>query len=139
MTVVADREQRFPFRIGRWSRIPLVLFGVTAARAWVVLDDQSVDVKFGFLGTRIALAAITRWDITGPYRWIRAIGVRHTWGSRDISFCGADHGGVRLTLASPRRIGWVNADEVYLGVDDLEGFAAALSARGIEGDDIRTA
>jgi hypothetical protein len=124
-------------RLGRWSRYVVLLWGVTPARAAVRLDAHEVVVRFGFFVARIALADIERWDVTGPYRWVRAIGVRHTLFSRDISFCGDAHGAVRLWLRAPRRIAWVTADQVYVGVEDLEGFAAGLTRLGIPGEDLR--
>lgn len=128
----------FPFRIGRWSRVLLLIWGVTSLRAEARVEADAVAWRFGFLGGRIQFGDIARWEIDGPYRWVRSIGVRHTLFSNDISFCGSDHGAVRLTLRTRRRIGWVNADTVYLGVDDLAGLGAALSQRGIPGEDGRT-
>jgi hypothetical protein len=127
----------FPFRIGRWSRLPLLIWGVTPKRAEVRADGDVLTVRFGFVGTTIPLGDITRWKITGPYSWVRAIGVRHTLFTNDVSFCGDRHGAVAVQLRSRRRIAFFNADLVYLGVDDLAGLAAALSDRGIPGEDRR--
>ena len=130
----------FPFRVGRWSRFALVPFGVRAGRRAVVVDDDKLLSRFGWVTTEIALADIERWDITGPYHWIRAIGIRHTVFRQDISFCGDATGAVRLFLRTPRRISFVRGvDQVYLGVADVEGLAAHLAAHGITGEDLRTA
>jgi hypothetical protein len=137
MTVAEGPTLTFPFRIGRLSRFPLALIGVTHGRAIARVEADAVEWRFGFAGGRVQFGDIARWEIQGPYRWFRAIGVRHTLFSNDISFCGSDHGAVRLTLRTRRRVGWVNADEVYLGVDDLAGFGAALAGRGIQGEDRR--
>jgi hypothetical protein len=137
MTVPEGPAPAFPFRIGRLSRIPLLLIGVTRSRAVARVQADAVEWQFGFVAGRVQLGDIARWDITGPYRWIRSIGIRHTLFRNDISFCGSDHGAVRLTLRTRRRVAWINADEVYLGVDDLTGLSAALRTRGIEGEDLR--
>jgi hypothetical protein len=137
MTGAEGLAPGFPFRIGRWSRYLLPLWGVTRRRAWLRVEPDALAWQFGFFDGRVALGDIVRWEITGPYRWIRAIGVRHTVFSSDISFCGSDHGAVCLTLRTRRRVAWVNADVVYLGVDDLVGLGAVLTARGIQGEDRR--
>ena len=87
----------FPYRIGRWSRFYLALWGVRAGHRQVLIDEDRLVSRFGWFGTDIALADIERWDITGPYHWIRAIGIRHTVFSQDISFCGDATGAVRIT------------------------------------------
>lgn len=138
MTVDAARERIFPIRVGRWSTLVLLAWGVLPGHAEVRVRDAQAACSFGFFGARVDLADIERWDITGPYRWWRAIAVRHTIGTQDISFCGAAHGAVRLWLRSPRRLAWVRGvRQIYLGVDDLAGFAAELASRGIRGEDLR--
>lgn len=128
----------FPYRIGRRSRFVLLAFGVRAGHREVVVDDDRLHSRFGWVATQIAMTDIERWDITGPYRWYRAIGIRHTLFHHDISFCGDATGAVRLFLRTPRRIWvWRGVDEVYLGVEDLEGLGAHLTARGIPGEDAR--
>ena len=57
---------------------------------------------------------------------------------RDLSFCGSPRGGVRMDLRAPFRYGPFRIPAFYVGVEDLEGFAAALAALGIPGEDART-
>jgi hypothetical protein len=128
----------FPYRIGRWSRLVLLLWGVREGHREIVVDDDRLLSRFGWVSAEVALADVERWDITGPYHWYRAIGTRHTLFRQDISFCGDATGAVRLWLRSPRRISFVRGvDQVYLGVEDLDGLAAHLEARGIPGEDLR--
>ena len=47
-------------------------------------------------------------------------------------------GGVRLDFREPVRITFLRPPALYLTVQDLEGFAAALAAHGIPGSDART-
>ena len=68
----------FPYRIGRWSRYFLVPFGVRNGHREVAVDDERLLTRFGWVAAEIPLADIERWDITGPYHWFRAIGIRHT-------------------------------------------------------------
>ena len=55
----------------------------------------------------------------------------------DITFGGSPHGGVRLDFRERVPVGPFRAPALYVTVDDLEGFAAALAERGIQGVDAR--
>ncbi len=137
---VADpgaERHTFPISLGRLSKLYLLLWGVRPSRAVVAVDDAEVTIRFGFFGGRIPVDQIERWDITGPYLWVRAIGIRHSIGQPDISFCGDSHGAVRLWLRAKRHIAWVNVLQVYVGVADLDALTAELTRRGIPGQDLR--
>ena len=51
---------------------------------------------------------------------------------------GAAHGGLCLHFREPVRVGRLSVSDLYLTVDDLAGLGAALTARGIVGQDLRT-
>ena len=127
----------FPIRRSPRLLPILLLFGVRSDRAYVRLDAERLVARFGFFAAETALANIARWDITGPYRWWRAVGVRRTVGTHDLTFGGSAHGGVCLHFREPVRIGRLGVTDLYLTVDDLEGLAAALTERGIAGEDLR--
>ena len=130
---------RYPIRIGDRSRPFLRLaFGVTPERAYVDLDDATILVRFGRFELVAPLSSATRWRIEGPWTWITAIGVRMSLRHRDISFAGSPRGGVRIDFEPPVRWRFLRPPAIYYGVDDLEGFAAALTALGIRGEDKRT-
>jgi hypothetical protein len=129
----------FPIRIGARSRGFLrIAFGVTPDRAQVDVTDTQVVVRFGRFTLPIPIADIERWRIEGPWAWITAIGVRRSVRHADVSFAGSPRGGVRMDLRTPVRSGPFAIPAVYAGVDDLEGFAAALATLGIPGEDART-
>jgi hypothetical protein len=133
-----DEPEHFPIRIGaRSAPLLRIVFGVTPERAWARIANDRVEVRFGRFGIEVPLADVTRWRIEGPWRWITAIGVRRSIRHGDVSFAGSPRGGVRLDLRRP--VHWLIFDvpAIYVGVEDLEGFAAALSARGISGEDAR--
>ena len=134
-------SERFPIRVGARSRALLRLaFGVTPANAWVDvgdLPDGDVAVSFGRFGFRTPVANIGRWRIEGPWAWITAIGVRASLRHRDVSFDGSAHGGVRLDFRERVRWGLLRVPAIYVSADDLVGLAAALTARGIPGEDAR--
>jgi hypothetical protein len=133
----ARAVRRFPIRIGRRSRPLLLLFGVRQGNAFVDLG-RDVDVRFGFFRVTTPVTNISRWRMEGPWHWITAIGVRNGIRHGDVAFDGTHTGGVRMDLAEPITFGPLRRSAIYVTVDDLEGFAAALAALGIQGVDART-
>jgi hypothetical protein len=130
--------QRFPIRLGAKSRPILRLFGIGGPDdAWVELGDDSLDARFGWARVTTPLSNVRSWQIEGPWLWITAIGIRRSIRHGDITFGGSHHGGVRLDVREPVRVGALRAPALYLTVDDLEGFAAALAQRGNPGQDRR--
>ncbi|MEA2537138.1 MAG: hypothetical protein QOF11_1372 [Chloroflexota bacterium] len=134
--------QRFPIRVGRKSRPLLRLFGVKDDNAYVDLDggpglDGDLDARFGYYRVRTPLRNIASWRIEGPWLWLTAIAVRTSLRHRDVTFGGSPHGGVRLNFKDPAPFAFYHIPALYLTVDDLEGLAAALSERGIPGEDAR--
>ena len=128
----------FAIRLQPGLRPILFLFGVSAGRASVHLRDESLDARFGFFRAVTPLANIVSWDITGPYRWWRAVGVRRTLGTHDLSFGGSAHGGLCVHLREAIPVGRLRVTDLYITVDDLEGLGAALNSRGVAGRDLRT-
>jgi len=129
-------SQRFPIRLGRRSRPLLLLFGVRAGNAYVDLDGE-LDARFGFYRLHTALTNLASWRIEGPWLWITAIGVRMSLRHRDVTFGGSHRGGVRIDFKERVRFGVFRIPALYVTVEGLEGLAAALSERGIPGEDAR--
>jgi hypothetical protein len=69
--------------------------------------------------------------------WITAIGVRTSLRHRDVTFGGNHRGGVRVDFKERVRFGFLRIPALYVTVEDLEGFAAALTERDIPGEDDR--
>ena len=129
---------RFPIRLGSRSRPLLRLFGVRGQDdAYAEITDTDIHARFGFGDIRTPLQNIAGARIEGPWLWITAIGIRR--GVRDgvFSFAGSPRGGVRLDLRAPTRAFIFRPRSFYVGVDDLDGFAAALRDQGIEVTDAR--
>lgn len=130
--------REFPFRIGAKSRLLLrVLFGVRPSVDGVRVDDGGVHVRFGRFRFEVPLSNITGYRIEGPWRWITAIGVRRSLRHGDVSFAASPRGGVRLEFRDRVRWTLFNVPALYVAVEDLEGFARELEARGIPGVDAR--
>ena len=128
----------------RLSPGPEVRSGPLAVRrAWIRRRvrrplGRTLVARFGWSTARVAVAEIARWRIEGPWRWITAIGVRRSIRHGDLTFGGSPRGGVRLDFREPIRLGFLSVPALYLTVQDLEGFAAALAELGIPGEDART-
>lgn len=129
---------RFPIRIDRRFRWLLLLFGVRERNAYVDLDGHQLIARFGFYGVRTPISNIERWEISGPYRSLTALGVRRGIRRGDVTFGGSAHGGVRVDFHNPPRwFGVFHPPAFYFTLDDLDGFAAELTRRGIPGRNVR--
>lgn len=112
------------------------LWTATPETAYAEIGDE-LEIRFGRIRFRTPVSNIARWRIEGPFVWVRAIGIRRSLRGGDVSFAGAAHGGVRVDLVEPVRWGPFRVPAVWVGADDLEGFAAELARRGIPGVDAR--
>jgi hypothetical protein len=131
--------QRFPIELGRRSR-PLLraFFGVRPDSAYVDLGED-LDARFGFGHLRTPLSNIVWWRIEGPWLWITAIGIRRSIRHGDFTFGGTHRGGVRVDFREPVPAMGFRVPALYATVEDPEAFTAALTARGIPGEDARRA
>jgi hypothetical protein len=130
--------RRFAYRLGGRSWPVLRLFGVGGPDdAWVDLDEETLTARFGWATATTPVANIASWRIEGPWRWITAIGIRRSIRHQDLTFGGSPRGGVRLDFREPITVLRLDTPALYLTVEDLDGLAAALTARGIPGADAR--
>jgi hypothetical protein len=129
---------RFPIRVEPRYRLLLRAFGVRDGNAWVDLDVDRLRARFGWSHMETPIENCVHWSIEGPWRAITALGIRTSIRHRDVTYGGTPAGGVRVDFREPIRFGVVRAPAFYYTVADLEGFAAALTARGIPGEDRRT-
>ena len=119
----------------RWL---LRLFGVRDGNAWVDLGDDQLDARFGRFRVSTPLSNVARWRLEGPWLALTALGVRLSIRHRDLTFGGTNRGGARIDFRERVPYGPIALPALYVTVADLEGFAAALAARGIPGEDART-
>ena len=118
----------------------LRIWGVRPGLAYAEIDDgppSVVRVRFGRVRFETPIANIAGYQIEGPFHWVTAIGIRRSIRHGDVSFAGAGHGGVRIDLRQPVRWSIFRVPAIYVGADDLDALAAALSRRGVPGRDIR--
>ena len=128
--------RRFPIRLDPRFGWVLRIFGVRSGNAYVDLDE-TLDARFGWSRVTTPASNITRWSIEGPWLALTALGVRMSIRHRDLTFGGSPHGGVRVDFRDKPRYSVFHLPALYVTVDDLDGFAAALAARGIPGEDRR--
>jgi len=114
----------------------LRLFGVRNDNAYVDLDGE-LYAQFGRYRVRTPVANLSSWRIEGPWLWVTAIGVRTSLRHRDVTFGGNHRGGVRVDFKDRVPFVALRIPALYVTVDDLEAFAAALAGRGIPGEDAR--
>jgi hypothetical protein len=118
----------------------LGLWGVKPGLAYAELDEVpegELRIRFGRVRFATPLSNLASWRIEGPFIWVKAIGIRRSIRGGDVSFAGAAHGGVRMDLRAPVKWSLFQVPAIYVGADDLDGFAAALAKRGIPGEDAR--
>ena len=127
---------RFPIRFGSRSRPLLLLWGARPSNSYVEINDD-LDAHFGFFRLHTPMSNIAAWSAEGPWLWIRAIGVRRGIRDGEISFDGTHTGGVRLEFKDRPKSGFLRPPALWVTVADIDGFTAALAARGIPGEDRR--
>ena len=128
--------QRFPIRVEPRYRRLLRIFGVTPANSYVDLGDR-LEAHFGWSHVSTPVSNCTSWSIEGPWLALTALGVRMSFGRGDLTFGGSPRGGVRVNFRERVPYWRFRLTALYLTMDDLEGFAAALAARGMPGEDQR--
>jgi hypothetical protein len=132
--------QRFPTRIDRrFALILRVLFGVRPENSYVELGETgSFLARYGRFHLETPIANIVSWRMEGPWSSLTALGVRMSVRHRDVTFGGSAHGGVRVDFRERPKLSIMHPPALYVTVDDLEGLAAALTDRGVPGQDART-
>jgi hypothetical protein len=95
---------------------------------------------FGRLRLETDLTNVCGYHLTGPYRWWRAIGPRGSGADHGFTFGTSSHGGVCVCFRDWVPFRWVRGgrmEALTVTVDDVDGLARALEARGISGQDDR--
>ena len=131
--------QRFPIRLEPRFGWFLRIFGVRAGNAFVDVGQTELEARFGWSRITAPLSSIERWSIEGPWLALTAMGVRRGVIKADLTFGGSPRGGVRMDFRKGQHPKYfiLKPPALYVTVEDLEGFAAALAAHGIPGVDKR--
>lgn len=134
-------KETFALRSTRPWRWPLRLIGVRRGAAQVELTiDGRMVATFGRLTVETPIANICGYRLTGPYRWWKAIGPRGSGADHGFTFGTSTHGGVCLCFrewVASRYVRGGQLEALTVTVEDVDGLARALEARGITGEDQR--
>jgi hypothetical protein len=91
----------FEFDTGPGGRAWLRLFGVKPGNAWVDVDDGGFAAHCGRWHVTSALANVTEVHVAGPYREIKAIGIRLSLRDHGLTFGTTAKRGVCIHFREP--------------------------------------
>jgi hypothetical protein len=94
-------EQRFNFRFDPRLRPVLWLWGVRERDARVVVGPRGLYARFGPMRVRTDLGNISGAELTGPYRWWTAIGIRESLADHGLSLGSNVTAGVCIRFHTP--------------------------------------
>jgi hypothetical protein len=122
-------SQRFAIRRSPFWRPLLVLFGATASRSYVLVEQDAIEVRFGFFHHRFARERIAAAR-QSEGRWWYGIGW-HTDLMQSLILNGSLGGIVELELRPPGLV-WllfipIRCSRLYLSLEDPEGFVRAVA------------
>jgi hypothetical protein len=93
--------EEWPFTFDRLARVLLAGLGVRATTARVRVDASMFRVDFGPWRLRTPLTNIADVAVTGPYRWLKAIGPRVSLADRGVTFGTNARCGVCVRFVEP--------------------------------------
>jgi hypothetical protein len=131
MTTAAHQPTSFAIRLDPLWRAPLLIIGVTPAKAQVTIEESSLRIRYGLYEEALPLADVVSVE---PIRWPWYYGVGLRLGAGALGYVGAYHGVVRVTLRSPHALAVMfrlrmQFKAVALSLRDPDGFIQALRAR----------
>ena len=127
-----EDAQRFAFRFDIRYRPALLALGVHPGNAEVILDDESLEVRFGRWRIATPVDNVSCLEVTGPYKGYRAIGIRGSRVDNGITFGTSTAGGVCVLFHEPVPAllpGLRPHPGMTVTVADLAGFASAVAER----------
>jgi hypothetical protein len=124
-------DLRFPFLFAPAYRRLARPFGVTPDRAWVDLNDDQFEARYGPWRVRTPLSNVAAAEATGPYSFLKTAGpARLSISDRGLTFASNGERGVCITFHSPvtgiDRAGRIHHPELTVTVLDIDGLIAAL-------------
>ncbi|WP_405089706.1 hypothetical protein OG767_18545 [Micromonospora sp. NBC_01392] len=93
--------RHFPFRFDPAFRLPLALLGVRSETARVELAPDALVVRFGPWRLRTTPANVVEVELSGPYRWWRAVGPHLSLADGGVTFGSSVAGGLCLRFDEP--------------------------------------
>lgn len=120
----------FPIARSAVWRLPLMLIGATAARSTVSLEDEVIDVVFGFAHVRIPYANVRAVSRRTWNMWL-GIGIRIA-GDKTLGLVGSTAGVVQVALREPNVDGVMfmrHPRNIAVSLEDADGFIRAVEGR----------
>jgi hypothetical protein len=93
----------FVFDAGAAGRAWLRAIGVRPGSSWVEVADGTLSAKFGHWRIGTPLSNVAEAHVAGPYREIRAIGLRLSLSDHGLTFGTNAHRGVCIHFHEPLR------------------------------------
>jgi hypothetical protein len=98
----AHDPQRFGFAFEPLMAPFSFAVGVTPLTAWVSVDDDSFEVRFGAWHLRTPRANVVGATVTGPYRFAKVVGPAHlSFADRGVTFATNRRAGVCVQFDEP--------------------------------------
>jgi hypothetical protein len=130
---VSGAVRRFAFRFDPRFRGLLRIVGVTANTADVTVGPDRLVARFGRWRVDTPLENVVSAEVTGPYRWFKAIGPRLSLADRGITFGTNGEAGVCLRLRTPvvgiDPLGMIRHPGLTVTVEDPAGLAELFGDR----------
>jgi hypothetical protein len=127
----------FPFRFDPRFMVMLRLGGITPATSVVEISDDAFEARFGRWAVVTPTTNLARFEVTGDYRWYRAIGVRSSLADRGLTFGSNADAGVCVCFHQPVHSSGPLLFAVHTAltvtVADVDGLADALLGYGVPG------
>jgi hypothetical protein len=132
----ANRPDRFPFAFTRAYRLAALPFGVTPARAAVLVDHDagSLTARFGLWRLQTSLDNVLVTEVTGPYQLLKTVGPAHlSFTDRGLTMATNPDRGLCIRFREPvpgiEPTGRIRHPGLTVTVADCTGLAAAISRR----------
>ena len=128
---------RFDFLFGPAYRLPARAFGISPARAWVGLGDDTLDARFGPWRVSTPLANVADVAVTGPYAFWKTAGpARLAITDRGLTFATNGDRGVLISFHEPVRgldpLGILRHPELTVTVSEVDRLAQRLRQSALD-------
>jgi hypothetical protein len=126
--------ERFEFAWAAPYRRAAGLFGIAPGQAWVEVDDEALEARFGRWRVRTPLSNIAEVAVTGPYRFLKTAGPpRLGVTDRGLTFATNGRRGVliwfRNKVRGVDRMGLIRHPELTVTVAEVDRLASLLRER----------
>src|SRR3954469_21386915 len=133
MRDAASGAERFDFAFAPAYRAPARAFGVTPARSWVEVGDETLEARFGPWRVSTPLANVADVAVTGPYAFLKTAGpARLAVTDRGLTFATNGDRGVRIDFRTPvpglDPLRLIKHPELTVTVEDYDRLAKLLTS-----------